>query len=68
MKQFKIFRAGTDLAVDWGDDMGEMAQEAECRHACSNSVHHVIACAADPHGLYVAGEIVYSSKGSPKDD
>jgi len=46
-------------------EMSEAAQEAEFLHAADGQPHQVVAVKDDEHGMFSAGEVVYTSKGGP---
>lgn len=47
-------------------DLIDAAQLAECAHARDDKPHTVVAIVDCEHGLFVKGEVVYTSKGGPE--
>lgn len=45
--------------------LADAAQEAECLHAKTDRPQDVRATGDCPHGMFLAGEVVYTSQGSP---
>lgn len=48
------------------DELYLAAQEAEFAHSDDGQPHQVLAVVDDEHGMFSAGEVVYTSKGAPE--
>jgi hypothetical protein len=57
-----------DLEGRQYEELKDAAFDAESLHAEDGRPHVVTAIADDPHGMFEAGEVVYTSKGAPDDD
>ena len=57
-----------DLEGELFEDLATAAQEAEFMHAENGRPHQVKAAVDDEHGMFRAGEVVYTSKGDPDDE
>lgn len=61
----RAFQIDGDPGLIFGE-MSEAAQEAEFLHADDDRPHQVVALNDDEHGMFTAGEVVYTSKGAPE--